>query len=88
MQLDQERVRLRLKSFVAQQRMTHRQFAEHIGMNRVSTSRVLAGSQRISEEFIGRFSLVYGFQAADEVFGPQPAQPIPADGLSNADAAG
>ena len=78
----------RLRAYIRKTGMTQGRFAERIGVSRETISRLVTGALPISGAFVGDFFLAFGADATAEVFGPQPAQPISADGLSNADAAG
>lgn len=58
-----------LREFVKEHRMTQEQFADSIGMRREHVSRVMNGKVDISDEFIGRFARIYGFELAALIFG-------------------
>jgi transcriptional regulator with XRE-family HTH domain len=65
--------RERLQHFI-EQRGTQEQFAARIGLRRETISRFASGREPISNSFIGRFFVVFGPEAAIEVFGPDATQ--------------
>jgi plasmid maintenance system antidote protein VapI len=61
-----------LRSWLTQQDMTVKEFASRLGYARPHVSNVLNGAEPVTDGFIGRFSKVFGFAAAAEVFGAAP----------------
>lgn len=58
-----------LREFINSRRISQSALAKLLGVSREYVNRTIAGAEPVTPSFIGRFSLAFGFTAAETVFG-------------------